>query len=98
RKNFTKNPKLALFLSPRQTSRHDVRRRHATVGGLMMLVDANAVEAQLIRELQFVQITVVERMAQLGVIKRVGTSYPGALMRLRKIFRQISPGHQMKAI
>ena len=64
----------------------------------MMFVDANAVEAELIRQLQLIQITVVERMAQLGIIERVGTNHPGALVRLRKILRQIGPGHQMKAI
>ena len=59
----------------------------------MMLVDANTVEAELISQLQLVQIAIVERMAQLGIIKRVGTSHPGALVRLRKILRQIGPGH-----
>ena len=59
----------------------------------MVFVHANAVEAKLIRQLQLIQVTVVERMAQLGIIQRVGTNHPGALVRLRKIFRQIGPWH-----
>ena len=64
----------------------------------MVLVDADTVEAQLVRQLQFVEITVVKRMAQLGVIKRVGANHPGALVRLRKILRQVRPGHQMETV
>ena len=40
----------------------------------MVFVDANPVETELIRQLQFIQVTVVERMAQLGIIERVATT------------------------
>ena len=36
----------------------------------MVFVDAHAVESELIRKLQLVQVTVVERMAQLGIVER----------------------------
>jgi len=78
--NVAQNHQFCLLCSPRQTSRHNVRRRHATVGGLMMFVDANSVETELIRQLQLVQVTVVERMTQLGIIECIWALHPGALM------------------
>src|SRR4029077_7570659 len=36
--------------------------------------------------------------AQFGIIERIGANHPGGAVGLRKIFRQISPGHQMKTI
>src|SRR4029453_9426235 len=98
RQNVAENHQLRLFCAPRQTGRHNVRRRHATVGSLMVFVDADPVETELISQLQLIQITVVKRMAQLGIIELVGTNHPRALVRLRKILRQIGPWHQMKAI
>ena len=63
----------------------------------MVLVDADAVESQLVGELQFVEITVVQRMAKLGIVQGIRTGHPGAVVRLRKILRQMRPGHQVKA-
>ena len=48
----------------------------------MVLVDADAVEAELVGEHQLVEIAVVERMAVLGIVKRVRAGHPGALVRL----------------
>ena len=59
RQNIAENHQLRLFRSPRQTGRHDVRRRHPAISCLMVFVDADPIEAQLIRQLQFVQIAVV---------------------------------------
>jgi len=64
----------------------------------MMFVDADAVESQLIGKLQFVQITVVQRVAELWIVQGIRTSHPGGFVRLGKILRQIRPRHQMKAI
>ena len=46
----------------------------------MVFVDADPVEAKLIGQLQLIQITVVERMTQLGIIERIRTNHPGAVM------------------
>ena len=93
RQNVAENHQLRLFCSPRQTGRHNVRRRHATVGSLMVFVDAHPVETELIRQLQLIQVTVVERMAQLGIIECIWALHPGRTVGLRKIVRKISPGH-----
>jgi hypothetical protein len=98
RQNIAQDDQFCLLGSPGETRRHDVRRGHPTVGGLMMFVYANTVEAELIGQLQLVQIAVVKRMAEFWVIKRVGTSYPSAFVRLKKVLGKISPGHQMKAV
>jgi len=98
RQDVAENDELRLLRAPRQTRRHDVGRRHAAVGGLMMLVDAYAFEAELIGQLQFIEIAIVERMAELRIVKRIGGRHPGAVMRLREILRQVCPGHQMKAV
>ena len=45
RQHVAENHQLRLLGAARQTGRHDIRRRHAAVSGLMVLVDAHAVEA-----------------------------------------------------
>ena len=45
-----------------QASRHN-RRGHVAIGILVVLVDADALKAELVREFEFVQIAVIERMA-----------------------------------
>ncbi len=47
---------LRLLGRARERGRDQVRRRHQPVGGLMMLVDADAVEAELIGELQLADV------------------------------------------
>ena len=82
--------------APRQRRRHDVGRRHHAVAVLMMLVDAQSVEASLIGELQRVEILVVKLMADLGVVEAARNIHPDAAMLLFEIVRQIPIGHQME--
>jgi hypothetical protein len=63
----------------------------------MMFVDADAVETELIGQFQLVEIAIIKWMAKLGIVQGVRTGHPGAVVRLRKILRQVRPGHQMKA-
>src|SRR5512144_1473929 len=98
RQNVAEDHQLRLLGAPRQTCRHDIGRGHAAVGGLVMLVDADAVETELIGQLELVQIAVIEGMTELGIVKRIGGGYPGAVVRLREILRQMRPGHQMEAV
>jgi hypothetical protein len=53
--------------APRQGRRHDVRGRHEAVGVVVVLVDAQAVEALLLGELELVQEFLVESLRLLGV-------------------------------
>jgi hypothetical protein len=64
----------------------------------MVFVDAHAFEAEFVRQLQFVEIAVVQRMAELGIVEGVGTRDSGAVMLLGKILGEMSPGHEVKAV
>ena len=57
--------------------RHQVGRRHEPVGVLVVLVDADAVEAELLRVDQLVEVAVVNLVADLGVEEGVGARHPG---------------------
>ena len=55
---------------------HQVGRRHRAVGVLVVLVDAQAVEAELLGVLQLVEVLVVEPVAALRVVDAVGQRHP----------------------
>ena len=79
-----------------QSRGDDVGRRHVAVGGLMMLVDADAVESQLFRVFEFVEVAIVDVMAFLRVVEAVWAPYPRGLIVLLEILGQMRPRHQMK--
>ena len=80
-----------------QAGRHDVGRGHIAVGVLVVLVDADALEAELVGQFELVQIAVIERMAELRIVERVGAGHPGTVVALSKVLGQVSPRHQVKA-
>ena len=85
-----------LFQAPRQRAGQHVGRRHHAVGGLVMFVDADPVEAELVGEFQFVQIAVVKLRALFRIVIGVGQGDPGRLVMLQKIGVDILVRHQVK--
>ena len=64
----------------------------------MMLVDNDAIPAELVGPLNFIQVAVVEFMALDRVINRIGKGYPGRIVFFVKICWQVGPGHQVKVV
>src|SRR5262249_59886906 len=83
RQRAAENRKLRALEAARQRAGEHAGNRHHAVRGLMMLVQAYAVKAKLVRELQLIEIIVVELgpllrivMAVLGRHPRGGASPP----------------------
>src|SRR5262245_54607930 len=62
----------------------------------MVLVAADAVEAERLGILQLIQVSVVDMVALAGVIQRVGNVHPDGAVCLAEIVRQVWPRHQVE--
>ena len=80
----------------RQRRRGDDRRGHDAVGVLVVLVDAEPVEAELLAVFELVEIAVVEFVPLLGVEIAVGQNHPCRPVFLVVVEIEIGVGHQMK--
>src|SRR5262249_15064001 len=72
------------------------RRRHQAVRRLMVLVDAQHVEAELVAKLELVQIAVVEEVALLGIVVAVRQRHPRRRIFLVEAQVERRIGHQVK--
>ena len=82
--------------APREGGRHDIRRRHQAVRILMMLVDAEPVEAHRVGILELIEVVVVEAMTDFGIVQIARDIDPHAVILLFEIFRQEPIRHQME--
>jgi len=48
---------------------HDVGGRHIAVGVLMVFIDAYPFEAKLVGQFQLIEISIIEGMTELGIIR-----------------------------
>ena len=69
---------------------------HRAVGVLVVLIDTNAVEAELVGQHQLVEIAVVELMPMLGVVERIGEPGPSRFVLRAEIGREAVPGHEVE--
>ncbi len=84
--------------APRQGGGHQVGRGHEAVGVLVVLVDAQAVKAHLLGELQFVQVFVVQFVAADGVEQLRGRVHPHRAVALGEVRRQEAVRHQVEPV
>ena len=82
--------------APREGGRHDIRRRHQAVCILMMLVDAEPVEAHRVGVFQLIEVVVVEAMTDFRIVQIARDIDPHAVILLFEIFRQEPIRHQME--
>src|SRR5206468_2711948 len=82
----------------RQRAGDHVRRWHEAIGVLMVLVDADAVEAQLIGVSERVDVLAIELMSLDRIVELVGEPDPGRVVALVEVVRQIGPGHQVEEV
>src|ERR1700729_1434049 len=69
-------PKMAILACLTLRAREYAGDRHHAIRGLMMLVEADAVEAELVGELHLVEIVVIELGAFLGIVMAVRECHP----------------------
>ena len=82
--------------APREARRDQVRRRHQAVAVLVVLVHADAVEAELGGVLELVHELVVERVGEVRVEQRGVDVDPHRCVLLREILGQPRVGHQVE--
>ena len=87
---------LGVLGAPRQARGGDDRRRHQAIGRLVMLVHHDAVEAELVAQLQLVEIAVIERVALGRIVLAVGQGHPIALVAVHHRIGQALIGHQVE--
>ncbi len=80
----------------RECTGEDAGDRHHAVGGLVMLVEADPVEAKGVGELHLVEIFVIEPGAFFGIIETVRQRHPGGAVAVDGIEIHVPVGHQMK--
>ena len=79
-----------------QNARHQVRRRHQAVGVAVVLVDADAVEAEGVGVLELSDIVFVVLAAFFRVKVLVGEIDPGAAVLALEVSGEVLVGHQME--
>ena len=81
---------------PRQRGGDQVRRGHQPVTILVMLVDADAVEAERVGVFEQVEVVVINLVALHRVVQPVVDIDPDGAVLLPEIVRQMRPGHQVE--
>jgi hypothetical protein len=82
----------------REGRRHQLRRRHQAVGVLVMLVDAEAVEAEIAGVFQEIQVVVVDPVGLARVEQARIDVDPHAAMLFGKVVGQVGPGHEIEPV
>ena len=82
----------------RQRRRHQVGRRHQAVGVLMVLVDADAVEADARRIFELVQVFVVGAVPDRRIEQLGGHIDPDRAMLFPEVVGQLGIGHQVEEV
>ncbi len=86
----------AVLDAPRQRARQHAGGRHHAIGGLVMLVDDDAVEAQLVGRLELIEILVVQLRALLGIVVGVGIGHPCRTVLGDRLEIGVGIGHQVE--
>jgi hypothetical protein len=79
-----------------QGAGNDVRRRHQSVGGLMVLVDADAVEPDLRGKNKLIDIFLVEPWAFFGIVMGVRQEHPIGPVRIGLVEIEMPIRHQVE--
>ena len=96
RDRITQHDQRGLRRAARQGRGHDVGRRHQTVGVGVMLVHADAVEADALGEFELVEILVIDAVAELGLVHAARQIDPHRTVLLPEIVRHVRPRHQVE--
>ena len=96
RQRAAENGELGALDAARERAGENARDRHHAVGGLVMLVEADAVEAELIGKFHLIEILVVELGALLRVVMAVRERDPGRAVVCNRVKIGVAVGHEME--
>ena len=82
----------------REGGGHQLGRGHHPIGVLVMLVDADAVEAERGRVFELVEVLVIDAVAFDGVVEAGVDIDPDGAVGLAEVLRQVGPGHQVEPV
>src|SRR5262245_63306506 len=90
------NRELGALDAARERTGENAGNRHHAVGGLMMLVEAHTVEAELVGKLHLIEIVVIELGAFLRIVMPVRERHPGRAALCNRIESGVPVGHEMR--
>ena len=96
RQRAAENGELGALDAAGERAGEHARDRHHAVGGLVMLVEADAVEAELVRKLHLVEIVVIKLGAFLRVVELVRQRHPGGAVARDLVEVDMTVGHEME--
>jgi hypothetical protein len=96
RQRATEHGQLGALDAARQRAGENARDRHHAVGGLMVLVEAYAVEAELVRKLHLIEIVVIELCAFFRIVVPIGKGDPGRTVLFDRIEIGMPVRHEME--
>ena len=82
----------------REGGGHELGRGHHAVGVLVVLVDADAVEAERGGVLELVEVLVVDAVAFDGVVEAGVDIDPDGAVGLAEVLREVGPGHEVEPV
>src|SRR5262249_56390316 len=77
RQRAAENRELGALDAARERAGENAGNRHHAVGGLVMLIEADAVEAELVGQLHLIEIVVIELRALLRIVMAIRERHPG---------------------
>ncbi len=96
RQRAAEHRELGALDAARERAREHARDRHHAVGGLMVLVEAHAVEAKPVGELHLVEIFVIKLGTFVRLVMSIREGHPGRAVLLDGIEVGVAIGHQME--
>jgi hypothetical protein len=96
RQRAAENGELGAFDAARQRPGENAGYRHHAVSGLVMLIEADAVEAELVGKLHLIEIVVIELGALLRIVMAVRERHPGRAVLCDRIEIGVPVRHEME--
>src|SRR5262245_25167690 len=96
RQRTAENGELGALDAARECTGENAGNWHHAVGGLVMLIEADAVEAELVGKLHLIEILVIEFRTLLRIVMPVRERHPGGTVLCDRIEIGVPVGHEME--
>src|SRR6516164_10539703 len=96
RQRAAENGELGALDAARERASENAGNRHHAVGGLVMLVEADAVEAELVGKFHLIEIVVIELGTLLRIVMAVRERHPGRAVLCDRVEIGVPVGHEME--
>src|SRR5262252_7241699 len=96
RQRAAENGELGALDAARERAGENAGNRHHAVGGLVMLIEADAVEAKLVGQLHLIEIVVIELRALLRIVMAIRERHPGRAVLCNRVEIGVPVRHEME--